>query len=116
MKTQLPVRVLLAFILFYSNILAQAPQVAWAVHDGGPGSSADIATSITNDGSGNTYITGKVAEYGEFDGQTTTNSIMTTKLDANGSVLWKKYYFNPDYGDAYPVGIAFDGNNGIYVA
>jgi len=116
MKTQLPFRVFLAFILFYSNILAQAPQVGWAVHDGGPGSSADIATSITKDGSGNTYITGKVAEYGVFDGQTTTNSIMTTKLDANGSVLWKKYYFNPDYGDAYPVGIAFDGNNGIYVA
>ncbi|HRH67382.1 MAG TPA: hypothetical protein PLU53_13850, partial [Bacteroidia bacterium] len=116
MKTKLRFTLAFLCILISTGSRAQSVQLDWEARDGGPGYSGDLSASVTHDNQGNTYITGKVTESGSFDGESTVFGIMTVKLDASGSIVWKKYYFNPSNNNCYPVGIAFDGNSAIYVA
>jgi uncharacterized delta-60 repeat protein len=81
----------------------------WVARYDGPISSADQATAITLDASGNVYVTGN--SYGSNG----TWDYATVKYDSGGQQQWVSRYNGPgNYGD-YANGIAVDGAGNVYV-
>jgi hypothetical protein len=84
------------------------------------GGSADVATAVAVDSSGNTYITGYTSSTnfpttkGAY--QTHNNGgydAFVTKLNPSGGVAWSTYLGGK--GDDYGLGIAVDGSGNVYV-
>jgi hypothetical protein len=83
------------FILAHKTI-AQVPAFQWARSVGSP--TNEMGQSITNDASGNVYVTGSFADTVDFDPGAGTftlapfggNDIFVLKLDALGNFIWVK--------------------------
>ncbi len=95
-----------------------AGAILWAKCFGGTDN--DEAYSISNDNSGNTYLTGYFSSNTiDFGSITLTNTssgnsdIFITKLDVNGNVIWARGFG----GSSYEAGnsIACDNNTNLYV-
>jgi hypothetical protein len=76
-------------------------------------SSSDYGRGITNDSSGNLYITGYTS--GALDGNSNIGSmdLFITKFDNNGTKLWTKIWGTSDYDEAYS--IASDSSGNVYI-
>ncbi|MBL0340053.1 MAG: SBBP repeat-containing protein [Bacteroidetes bacterium] len=98
---------LIANITFSTVSLAQVTQ-EWASRYNGPGSADDHARSIVMDGSGNVYVTGYSAGYGNSD-------YSTIKYDALGAQQWVAIYSGPGNGNDAASSIVVDGMGNVYV-
>ncbi len=91
----------------------------------GGSSAADHSNAIVSDNNGNAYITGQYGAFWIVAGTTLVlngpTDIFTLKIDTLGNFVWAKKAggFFDVYGSTYQdrgIDIAFDNNNGIYVA
>jgi uncharacterized delta-60 repeat protein len=82
-------------------------------------SSEDAAIDLVTDGSGNVFVTGFVTGIGTEETCGSSKDIATLKYSGDGEFQWMQRYNGTDrfeLSDDIPVGIALDGNGGIYVA
>jgi uncharacterized delta-60 repeat protein len=94
----------------YSTIKYNADGVQqWVQRYNGPGNSADYATSLAVDGSGNVYVTGWSV------GNGTGEDYATIKYNTNGVQQWVQRYNGPGYGDDEANFIAVDVTGNVYV-
>lgn len=70
----------------------------------------DYFKALDVDCSNNIYIVGKTTGDGNLG-----NGFLTAKIDAVGTVLWRKYFYGPDSGEEIPVGINVTSFGDIYV-
>ena len=105
------IAVLLGFMIFHVNVIAQSADLSWAKAFGG--SSTDYARAVAVDDLGNIYTTGQFRQTVDFDpGAGVYNltavgfDVYIQKLDANGNFVWARSIggTNDDYGQ----GIAID--------
>ncbi|MBI2264793.1 MAG: SBBP repeat-containing protein [Armatimonadetes bacterium] len=88
------------------------PSEEWTRTYNSPGNSNDQGYGITVDGSGNVYVTGSEdrADLGqEYDA-------LVLKHDANGNILWARFYNGPAQGTDEGTDIAVDGSGNVYAA
>jgi hypothetical protein len=81
----------------------------WVKRYNGPANSADLATALAVDGSGNVYVTGR--SYGSG----TSNDYATIKYDPNGNELWVRRYNGPGNLDDWAYALAVDSSGNVYV-
>jgi Beta-propeller repeat len=81
----------------------------WVARYDGPDNSADFASAIAVDDSGNVYVTGgSIGASGTYD-------YATIKYDASGAELWVARYNGPGNLDDIATTIALDGSGNVYV-
>ena len=102
------------FVTKYDN----SGNCLWAAQAGGK--SSDVAYSISTDGEGNCYVTGRFADTAAFGGTTLINSENTTffiaKYDNAGNCSWAKQTSGTSAAAySYGRGIATDKNGNSYV-
>lgn len=106
--------------LIISSSFAQIPPHAWGHGIGGLG--ADVATDVTTDSLGNTYITGYFVDTVDFDPSSNvlngisssfSNDIFVLKLDINGELVWIKTLGSSGMDRAHSIAYSEDGS--IYV-
>lgn len=94
--------------------------VLWAKSAGG--TNRDMATSLTVDALGNTYITGifqsTAISFGSttlvnMDNTSNTSDIFLSKYDAFGNVLWAKSAGGMDWDEVFSLDVDASGNNYI---
>ncbi len=81
----------------------------WVTRQDESGSDDNFATAMTNDGSGNIYVTGYA---GSIHG---CSQYVTVKYDAAGVQQWIARYKGPANGPHHAIAIAVDGAGNIYV-
>ncbi len=94
------------FILLTLNLKAQVTQ-EWVARYNGLGNSADIATSMAVDGSGNVYTTG--GGYGSI------GDYATIKYNSAGIQQWVATYSGPGNSADIATSMAVDGSGNVYV-
>ena len=81
----------------------------WVRRYNGPENSADYASALALDGSGNLYVTG-------FSGGSGTgNDYATIKYAPNGDTLWVRRFNGPGGSDSRASALAVDGSGNVYV-
>ena len=81
----------------------------WVRRYNGPGNSADEATAMAGDDSGNVYVTGRSVVSGfNFD-------YATIKYSSAGDTLWVRRYNGPGNGEDGARALAVDGSGNVYV-
>jgi 6-phosphogluconolactonase (cycloisomerase 2 family) len=93
-----------ATIKYYPN-----GDTVWVKRYNGSGDSADCASAIAVDGSGNAFVTGF------SDGSGTSLDYATIKYYANGDTAWVRRYNGPGNSYDYAYAIAVDQSGYIYV-
>lgn len=106
--------------LMISPSFAQIPPYNWGHSIGGLG--ADVATDVTTDSLGNTYITGYFVDTVDFDPSSNvlngvsssfSNDIFVLKLNINGDLVWIKTLGSSGMDRAHSIAYSEDGS--IYV-
>lgn len=100
---------------FFISKLDPAGNLIWAKSVGG--ASADQASAVKTDNSGNIYISGSFGDVVDFDpgpavfnmGTINSSGSFLLKLDINGNFLWAK-----QLKIAYPASIDVDANGNLY--
>jgi len=101
-----------ACLFFPLMVMAETVTEEWVkLYNGN--NTYNVATDITVDTAGNSYVTGRGYNGTDYD-------FVTIKYDKNGNELWVKKYDsqgNPIYntGSDQPYAIALDGNGNVYV-
>jgi uncharacterized delta-60 repeat protein len=81
----------------------------WVARYNGPGNAADQAIALTNDSSGNVYVTGASEGFG------TGEDYATIKYDTNGNELWTARYDGPVNVTDRAYALAVDSSANVYV-
>ena len=81
----------------------------WVTRYDGPGSRGDEARALVIDSSENIYVTGT------SDGRFTSSDYATIKYDSYGNELWVARYNGPTGGYDYPIAMAIDSSDNVYV-
>jgi len=111
--------IVVAFIFFAGNGIAQPPNWNWAKSAGG--TSDDDVYSITTDASGNILVAGFFQSPTiTFDTITLINvgnswNIFLVKYDPSGNALWAKNA-NGNGSNTYPISVTTDASSNIYLA
>jgi uncharacterized delta-60 repeat protein len=98
------------FLFATSILLASGFAVAqsWVQRYDGFGPGNEFAEAAVADSSGNFYITGRGSYAGNDD-------YLTAKYDANGTLMWKATYGDPEKRSDYASAIAIDSSGNVYV-
>jgi uncharacterized delta-60 repeat protein len=96
---------------FAPQVHAEGGVPLWTNRYNGPGNSADFATAMALDGSGNVYVTGQSDGSG-FD---TNYDYATLAYSSAGVPLWTNRYNGPGNGDDVPAAIAVDSSGNVFV-
>jgi hypothetical protein len=104
----------LAFALLMGVHASSSPALGvvtqqWVARYDGPASSADQASALAVDGSGNVYVTG-----GSI-GSATGEDYATVKYNAGGVQQWAKRYDGPASSADEAYALAVDGSGNVYV-
>ncbi len=81
----------------------------WAILYNGSGNSADKASNLALEASGNVYVTGTST------GNGTAEDYLTLKYNPNGSLLWEKRYNGPASNADNPSALALDNSGNVHV-
>ena len=109
---------LLLISLLLLNLKSYAQEWEWAKKAGGP-NGWDMATAITNDASGNVYITGRFQDstitFGSYILKSKgSGDIFIVKYNPKGQVVWAKNEGGTDWD--VPLTIAIDNTGNIFIA
>ncbi len=99
---------LFLLVTFYANSLAQV-DTSWVARYNGPADSADNATALAIDTSGNIYVTG-----GSWGGITNFD-YATIKYNPQGETVWVRRYNGLGNYEDFANDIAVDLNGDVYV-
>jgi len=103
------IKIFLLFgLLSYFPALAQV-DTAWVRLYNGPGNSADVASALAVDGTGNVYMSGWSS------GSGTSPDYATIKYAPNGDTLWVRHYNGPGNSNDYASPLAVDNAGNVYV-
>lgn len=100
----------LLFMLFCSEISAQAPTLLWNTYYSGSGDNSERFNKLIADGSGNFVAVGYSVKPGNY------RDMLTVKFNANGDTLWWRTKNGKNSFDDEAVTVAADAAGNIYVA